>query len=70
MIQKGALPPHDKARDFQAPAAPLAQTQPGTGGPAVSPPGQQGVENTPVAPAGAGAVAQQSTQLLQSVPAR
>lgn len=66
MIQKGALPPQAMFPDFAAPPAQLPGQQPGTGGPAVSPPSNQGVVN-PAAPQG---VAQQSQALMSSVPTK
>lgn len=79
MLQKGAISPEQYLPSFtagQPPGAPQqgqlpAQgqpTQPGTGGPAVSPPSNQGVQN-PAQPApNLGSVEAQSKQLLQSEP--
>lgn len=68
LIQKGAIPPQMMFPDFQAPSAQIPGQQPGTGGPAVSPPGQQGVENAPTTPQSQEAVQSQGQQLLGSVP--
>lgn len=68
LIQKGTMPPTALFPDIAAPAAPLPEQVPGTGGPAVSPPGQQGVVNPEVPPTSNEAVQTQGTQLLQSVP--
>jgi hypothetical protein len=70
MIQKGALPPQVMFPDFpgQPMQAAVPQQQPGTGGPAVSPPGQQGIQNEPAPPGSAPAVAQESQSLLASIP--
>lgn len=69
MIQKGALPPQMMFPDFQQPVqTALPQTQPGTGGPAVNPPtGQELPLGNP--PLGTPpAEAQQSQQLISSIP--
>lgn len=71
MIQKGLLAPQFLFPDFGQPAqGALPQTQPGTGGPPVSPPGNQGVQNPPAEPASQTAVAQQGKQLLQAIPTK
>lgn len=72
LLQKGVIAPQQYLPGFQIPPvqAPMPQEQPGTGGPAVSPP-----PNSPQ-PQGAsqpnlgsqGAVAAQEKQLIQSVP--
>jgi hypothetical protein len=68
LIQKGVLPPQALFPDFQAPPAQLPQVQPGTGGPAVSPPIAQGVDNQSPAPQSPPAVQAQESQLISSVP--
>lgn len=70
MISEGTLQPQFMFPDFgQQPGAPLQQTQPGTGGPAVNAPTGQ-VEN-PAPPIGSNqAVASQGAQLLGSVPTK
>lgn len=70
MISEGTLSPQAMFPDFEVPPAPVAGTQPGTGGPAVSPPGNQGVQNAPTEPATSEGVQQQGTQLLQAIPTK
>ncbi len=76
LIQKGAVPPTLMFQDFEAPMAgvagapggPIPQEQPGTGGPAVSPP-PAGPEAQPQQVEGAQPPVQQaSQQIMQQVP--
>ena len=71
--QKGQIPPNAYLPSYtvagQPPGQPIPQTQPGTGGPAVSPPENTGVVNPPQgAPATQAGEQIQSQQLLASQP--
>jgi hypothetical protein len=68
LIQKGTVPPQIMFPDFGAQGGQVPQQQPGTGGPAVSPPSNQGVTNPAVAPVTNEAVGQQSQQIMSSIP--
>jgi hypothetical protein len=80
MLQKGQIPPQAYLQGFamagQTPGQPqmgqpLPTEQPGTGGPAVSPPTNQGQSPPTTEPPGSpGAVAAQSKSLIQAVPAK
>lgn len=70
MISEGTLPPQMMFPDFQAPPQQVPQTEPGTGGPAVSPPGNAGVQNNPAEPVSNEAVQSQGQQLLGSIPTK
>lgn len=61
MVAAGTLPPQVLFPDFAAPMAPVAEGAPGQ-------PAAKGEENQPPAPDSPGAVAQQSQQLIGSVP--
>lgn len=71
MLQKGQIPPQAYLQSFaiagQTPGQPLPTQQPGTGGPAVSPPPTSAQPTQQ--PAGSpGAVGAESKQLIESVP--
>lgn len=77
MLQKGQITPQQYLPSFEIavpqptqPGAPVVQpqVQPGTGGPAVSPPGQQGIQNPPPQIGTQSAAQEESKQLIQSVP--
>lgn len=71
LIQKGTLQPQFMFPDFgQQEGGAIPQQQPGTGGPAVSPPMNNDVQN-PTPPAGSNqAVSSQSAQLMGAVPTK
>lgn len=73
MLQKGQIMPNQYLPSFEVPQAqvPVNQiTQPGVGGPAVNPLNGPDIGQTPPEQASQGAVAQESKQLLNSVPIR
>lgn len=68
LIMKGTIPPQMLFPDFGAQGGQVPQTQPGTGGPAVNPPSNQGIQNPTATPTSNEAVSQQSQQLMGSIP--